>query len=417
MKLLSLSLKNIFVNRWRSLTLGLFIFFISFLMIFFNSFVLTMQNNMRNALKNAFTDDVQIRSGNTRETDMAANNTNWDDIQYLDQKQVARVKGILQSLQPVSFTQRVRQNALLVSDYDKLPVMVIGLDTNAASYKKVFQLSTGRYLGKDDSNEVLLTVEQAKKLKVKVGDTIVVTAQTKDGYGVDTALTVAGIGNLQLLSSYQIPVVYMTIKSARELAGFEAGELTDIIIQTAPKENAGEFIKQLNSKLKQKGISGATLKLTSWEEMGGGVMGIINIYKVMFYAFIFVLFLVVCILIINLVYMMGLERRQEIGMLRAIGFGRFTIIRIFMCEILIITGFFCLVGIVAGILLILVFSNIGIQTNQAMSFAMGKRFFIQLDSSQIIALVVIILGFTFLAAFYPAFKAAGTKPVETLQEI
>lgn len=85
MKLLTIALKNITVNWWRTVTLGIFIFVISFILIFFSSFVVTMQNNMQDTIINSLVGHIQIRPWNSNEEDMAGiMRYSWDDIEPLE---------------------------------------------------------------------------------------------------------------------------------------------------------------------------------------------------------------------------------------------------------------------------------------------------------------------------------------------
>lgn len=419
MKLLSISIKNIFVTRWRSLILGLFIFFISFLMVFFQSFVSSMKLNMEDQIINSLTGEIQIRSAQTEEDDMATINKSWGKIDSLDGDQVTGLEKYLDSQKDqMTYVKRVRQNAMLTAGKGKILAMIIGLDENATNYKKTYKLIDGRYLSPNNTHEIMLTKSQAEQLDVKVGDSISAMAQTKDEKPVKLSLKVVGIGNLELSSvTAQFDYAYSDLQTAQELMGFSDGQASDIIIYTKDRARVGQTVDTLKSHLNASGFSSEKIKISTWKAMGGIILGGVDLYVMTFYSFLFILMLISCLLIINLVNMMSLERHQEIGTLKAIGFSRPRIIQIFMGEILMIVTSFCLIGTLCGSLLVLYFSKAGMNAGPVLGKLVGEHFFMRFDFIQIIPQIIIILCFAFISSFYPTYKAASLKPVETLMEI
>ncbi|WP_438432118.1 ABC transporter permease [Gorillibacterium sp. sgz500922] len=419
MKIFLISIKNIFVNRWRSIILGLFIFFISFLMVFFQSFVSTMKTNMEDQIINSLTGELQIRSAQSQEGDMATINKNWGEIDYLNGKQTVALDHYLDSqTKRLTYVKRVRENAMLLYDKWKLPAMIIGLDTTATHYQQSYKLIEGKFLTPNQAHQMMLTETQAEQLKVKVGDTVGISAQNKDGKPVQLDLKVVGIGNLDLNSATaQFDYAYVDLKSAQELMGFQAGEVTDYILYTKDRATIAETQESILSDLNSAGLSPDEVKLSTWKTMGGTILGGVDLYVMTFYSFLVVLMLISCLLIINLVNMMSLERYQDIGTLRAIGFSRFRIVQIFMGEIMLIVTFFTLIGTGAGSLLVLFFSKQGLNTGPVLGKLLGDHFYMKVNAGQIIPQFLIILFFALISSLYPTLKAASLKPVETLKEI
>lgn len=414
MKLLNLSLKNIFNNWWRSLTLGIFIFIVSFILVFFNSSVTTMKNNMENTLINALTGDVLVRPSKAS-NDVFTIDADVEELEYLSTQQTAMIEATLKKMsKSLSFTKRVRQNVLFVSDKGKNPAMIFGIESQSTVYQKAIKLIQGRYI--QGPYEVILNVTQARTLKVKIGEKIGVLAQTSQGFMVDSALTIVGIGNIENLSASLSSIAFTDLQSAQELMGFQSGEATDLMVYTFDKNNANKDVSLFRGRLKEAGLNTSEISVAPWKNQGGYFMDLITIYVVMFYCFIAILLFITGILIVNLIFMMGLERRQEIGTLRAIGFSQFHIIKIFMSEILLITSFFCILGFITGSGLVLAFSKVALKIPPPWNEIMGNRFQMQFNMGQIISGIILILGFSIAVSFYPSFKAASMKPAETLKE-
>ncbi|HBI55484.1 MAG TPA: hypothetical protein DG577_10420 [Firmicutes bacterium] len=403
MRLLSIALKNIAGNWWRSLSLGLFVFLTSFILIVFNSLFMTVTGNMQDALINSLTGHVQIRSEFTEEEDMLAMKTSWTELHFLSCSDLEGITAVLNSKR-LDYTQRVRTNATLIKGVEQDYAMIIGHDPKEAHYRLAFGLEQGRYLSPSATGEVVLASYFAEQLQISVGETIQAVSEAGS-----VSLTVVGIGDVQMLSMFGYNAVFTDLESARVLAGYESGEATDVIVFVPESDQTKEVFTQLDAELQ-----GVTLSV--WEDMGGFVFNGISVYQGMGFIFILVLMVIVSILIINLVFMMGMERRQEIGTLKAIGYSRKDIIQIFLGEILIIAVAFCSLGIAAGSGLVLALSNIGFEFGPPIDFMMGKVFYIQYDFKLIFPMAAIVLLFTLVAALWPSWHAATLDPVKTLRD-
>jgi len=117
--------------------------------------------------------------------------------------------------------------------------------------------------------------------------------------------------------------------------------------------------------------------------------------------------LVASVSILNVMLMSTIERKGEIGVLRAVGYRRLDVLRLMLNEALLLG----LVGAVFGVLL---------------SVLLGMVINAQLLSDPLAftgeALLYTVLGFgfgtasSFLSGLYPAWKAANARPVEALRD-
>jgi ABC-type lipoprotein release transport system permease subunit len=429
MKLLLFALKNALRSWWRTIIFGIFIFLISFITIFVGSFSFTIQNQMEDAIINGLSGHIQIRSGSAENDDFAEQlKSRWKGASYLSAEQQKAIEDIFASRHDeVTITPRVRHGGLFISDKDKTTSLIIGLDPLATNYQDALILVDGRMLDPNNSHEIVITESLAKKLQVGVGSEIGVLSRTKDGYTTDAAVKVAGIVQYRMLSLFSFSAVYTDLATARELIGYTHDEVSDIILFLTDKNKTQELYTELLPAFRQTGmtvvgeeakpISGEGVKLSTYKSMGGFFMGIVSGFILVFYVLIILMLLVVSILISNLIFMMGIERYKEIGTLRAIGFSKFKTIRIFMTEIFCVTGFFGLLGILSGTALNLYFSIAGMPSpSPATDFIMGKSLLFRIDYPQILITLGLLFGFTFLASFFPAYKACSLRPVEILKD-
>lgn len=429
MKLLKLALKNALRSWWRTIILGIFIFLVSFVTIFIGSFSFTIRNQMEDAIINGLSGHLQVRAGNSESDDFAQQlKSRWKGAAFLTAGQQETVERILQSsLGPVTVTPRVRHGGLFISDKDKASSLIIGIDPAGRNYRDALILVQGRMLTPGARHEIVITDALAKKLAVGAGAEIGVLSTTRDGYAVDAAVKVAGIVQYRMLSLFAFSAVYTDIETARELIGYSRGEVTDIVLYLKDKGRTRESYARLLAAFRQSGIAvvgedarpiaADGLRLSTYKSMGGFYIGVVSGFALVFYVMIVLMLLIVSILIGNLVFMMGLERYKEIGTLRAIGFSKGRTIRIFLSEIFLVTAFFGLLGILAGTALSLYFAAVGMPSPSAsMDFIMGKKLYFQVEYTQIVITLGLLFAFTFLASFFPAYRACSVRPVEVLKD-
>lgn len=429
MKLVMFALKNALRSWWRTVILGMFVFLISFVSIFIGSFSFTIRNQMEDAIINGLSGHLQIRAGSSEEDDFAQQlKSRWKGAAYLDAEQLKAVRNVLRA-HPDSgtVTARVRHGGLFISDKDKASSLIIGLDPAGTHYRDALILVQGRMLDPNRGHEIVIAESLAKKLQVEAGDTIGVLSRTRDGYEIDAAVTVAGTVQYRMLSLFSFQAVYTDIDTARELIGYSHGEASDIILHLKDKDKAPRVYDELLTAFRRAGmtvvsgeakpVAGEAIRLSTYKSMGGFYMGIVSGFILVFYVLIVLLLLIVSILIGNLVFMMGIERYKEIGTLRAIGFSKSRTIRIFMTEIFCVTGFFGLLGVLSATALNIYFSIAGMPSpSPATDFIMGKRLLFRIDYAQILIALGLLFGFTFLASFFPAYRACSLRPVEILKD-
>lgn len=415
MRLLFLSFKSIFENPLRSLTLGFFIFIITLLMGVASIFFYSVETNMQDSINHAFTGDLLIRSADNKEgNDIFTMKGQWGITDKLSSADVQQISDILdQSSESFEYTSRVRQNVLFANGDYRQAAMVIGLPPEANAYKNTLKLTAGEYLSAN-SGQVVISEAQAEKLQVSIGDKLEVMANVDEEQWVQSSVTVVGIGNLELLSSFQFPVTYMDLETSQLLTGYTMGEVTDIAVYQEDRSEATPVSEQLMEELSAHGL-GHTI-VSTWDNLSGYVMSTISIYLTMFNAFFVIMLIIVGILIINLIFMMGIERRLEIGTLRAIGFSRSQNLVIFQGEILMISIIALLLGTTIAGLIVEVLSHVGIAAEPPISYLIGEKFFPQLALSQLFSVAGIVLGFVLVASFYPCYKIASLKPIETINE-
>lgn len=447
MNLIRLSLKNATAKWWRSFTLGFFILAATLVMMLSGSMIQAIKNKVTRVIQQGFTGRIQIRADNSREGDMVEQyNKAWDSIKPLSVTTVSNVLRVVDREFPeVSHTVLTRQSAYLTLNGKREETMLIGIEKDFKIYREAFLLTAGRYVNPTAENEITLTGEQAAGFGVKVGDTLRVTTKNRYGLNSEAKLKVVGTGNFIMLSLFSYKADYVPASCVRKLAGLDPGEATDILLFGGGREPETQTVRKLSLALSRQGtgnVISATEKLTSEElkvmeikftqdkagqekvkisshlEMGKVFKSVGDSLFVTLNVLVIFMLIIIGILIFNLVYLMGIERYREIGTLRAIGFSRNLVIGIFMGEILSITLFATLTGVLISCGLILLLGRTGIPSPvDAMNFIMGKTLYPELNLGQVVITITTLTGFSLLASFYPAYKAAAVDPAQTIRSV
>jgi putative ABC transport system permease protein len=446
MRLLTLSLKNAFVKWWRSITLGLLIFFTSIVMILFSSFSLSIKSKVENVIIQGITGHIQIRPEKSFEADMVdQKSSGCDTLENLSSNMVSNIKSIVRTHYPhIEYSELVRQSAFLKEGTKREQTMLIGMDPSEVRYQHAFILSSGRYLDPHGNHEILLTEEQARYFDVGTGDTIQISMKNRYGSGTHEEMNIVGIGTFTLLSVFSYKACYVDLRDIQELIRLQRDEVTDIVLFTPHKEEAENLVREMAAGFEDAGIGTVIMedekmvsddlkleilphldvkkkekiRISHYKEMGEVFRGVGESIYVLLNILLIFLMIVVSFLIVNLVYTMGIERYREIGTLRAIGFSKTVVVKIFMTEILLITAVFSLLGTLISSIFILILGQKGIPSPvPALTYIMGQTLFLEINGLQIILTLAIVLGFSFLASFFPAYKACQLKPAETLRGI
>jgi len=142
--------------------------------------------------------------------------------------------------------------------------------------------------------------------------------------------------------------------------------------------------------------------------MMSSVTTIIDLISYALIAFVSISLIVSSIMIGVITYISVLERKKEIGILRALGASKKNIRQVFNAETLI-------VGFVAGVLGIAVTFLISIIANAIIQSEFGIRDISQLPIVAAAILVGVSMFLTFIAGLFPASAAAKKDPVEALR--
>jgi ABC-type lipoprotein release transport system permease subunit len=174
-------------------------------------------------------------------------------------------------------------------------------------------------------------------------------------------------------------------------------------------------LKEINdlSKTEKLGI-----QAVSWQDASGMIGQLTFTMKVILNIFIGISLLLAGFMIMNSLLMAAMDRKQEIGTMRAIGAHSNFIYRLFFYETLFISLVFGAIGVTIGSLIVLIIGKLGIPAkgDVATFFFSGPRLYLQLNPNLILIVMTVMVVIAILATQYPAWKAMKISPLQAMQK-
>lgn len=248
---------------------------------------------------------------------------------------VAPLPGVAAVGARIDFTGQVTNGTTAIQ------VMVRGVDPEgeAALTTVKANLTAGTWFA--DREKVLIGSGLARKLGLKVGDQVFLTAL--DQYGVRNLVdaTVGGIFSLGY-GLFDDTLVLTTLTKAQETLALGPGAVTRVVVRFTDKVNtAAETALVARTLAAAPALGDAGLRAYEWKEFAQAVVSTIETRIRLLGFMLVILILLVVVGILNSMSMAVQERFREIGTLRAIGMNRKKLTRLFLAE-----GF--LLGLMGG---------------------------------------------------------------------
>jgi putative ABC transport system permease protein len=262
--------------------------------------------------------------------------------------------------------------------------------------------------------EIIIPEKLAKGLEIKIGDSVVLVANNKDGSVNGLNFTVAGV--IESLVGPQGKEGYMHIKDAQSLLRMEKPEIIEIALRIKEFDKLDDVSTDLESALAEfKNKKGKpAFEIHTWEKLSP-FANIAKMIDFMTISMRFIMIAIVLISVLNVMMMSVYERVREIGTMSAIGTAPGKIMGLFLAEGLSLGLISTLVGNIIGIVGIY-FLNI-----YKIPFAFGRNTIYLLSPtislSELVWVTAIVLLISVFATLQPAYKASKMEPVDALGHV
>ena len=337
----------------------------------------------------------------------------------LNQKQVAKVEEILSAMDAVdSFSMRVKLGAMF-SNFTQ----TTNIRLNAVIPKqevKTVPLLSDRIIERNRNHallqkgEILVPELIAKGMKVKLGDSVVLVANNKDGSVNGKTFTVSGI--LEGISGPGGRDGVIHLDDAKELLRIDGIEVSEIAIRLMDMKDLHKVFSSLKTELEsvRDKLDKPVFEVHTWEKLTP-FYNIANMIDLMTFFIKVMLVAIVLVSIMNVMIMAVYERINEIGTIAAIGTLPGKITALFVTE-----GFLLgLLGTVIGTAISLV--AIAVINAAEITFDFGRQSNLVLAPTigpgDVITIALIVIGIAVAASLQPAFKAARMDPITALRHV
>ena len=346
---------------------------------------------------------------------------------------------VKQSVPEMDFSvQRGRGWAKLVSDSGSMQAGVSGIDIkDEPEFKSVLSIVSGNIEDLAEPGTILLFEDQLKKLEVKVGDAVTVSAQTTRGVANTVDCRVVAIArDAGLMSKWNVYVPMVTLRALYQLSPNTTGAI-QIHLKPRDQSNATQIAGRLRTTLEQAGYrmmdpdprafwmkfdtvnreqwTGQKLDVTTWEDELSFLTWTLNLLNVLKVLLLLILIAIVVTGIMNTMWIAIRERTREIGTLRAIGMQRRGILLMFLFESLLLGLGSATGGAIAGSLIAAALNGAHIAVPVSMQlFLMSDHLHLAVHPGEVVRAALMLTLLTGLAALYPSFRAARLRPIEAM---
>jgi putative ABC transport system permease protein len=311
---------------------------------------------------------------------------------------------------------RLMVGALVSNGDASLEAILIGVDPKArAAVYPALALREGRHFAPGE-NGILINRGVARKLRAKIGDTLVALGNSSDGRLSAVKLKVTGVWVVKGLEAYEWGACYVDLAAVQEL--MDVGSAAGVLIFRQRDQAAGsaEIAQSLNGLFAREKLPAEAY---TWEQMGGPFIGGMLVTRFIARIMDLVMAIIVAAGVLNTALMSVFERTREIGTLRAVGARKKSILTIFLVEALLLGVAGALGGALGGAGLVAIFRRYGIPAfSEAQRYSYGgDHLYPTLHWMDVTAVPAVMVVICLLAALGPALMAARMRPADALRYV
>ncbi|MHB1005666.1 MAG: ABC transporter permease [Chloroflexota bacterium] len=277
---------------------------------------------------------------------------------------------------------------------------LVGVEPRAAQQLRDYPIVDGRFLHAEDADAAVITTSLAKQASLRVGNALKLPTTV----GV-VKLTVVGLlPERTLPGNEEVMVSLLEAQKLLDLSG--RINTVDANLDTTDQAQRDAIAQEITSRLgpdyRLGGLSSGSELLASIQT-GQAAFNLLGILALFMGGFI----------IFNTFRTVIAERRHDIGMLRAVGASRGTIVGMLLAEGLLQGCVGTALGLAlgyafgAGLLLL-----VGTSMEQYLHLKMGGPV---IEPSLVVGCIALGVGTTMLAGLLPAFNASRVTPLEALR--
>lgn len=326
----------------------------------------------------------------------------------------------------------------IISDSGSVQVGITGIDiAGERNFAKIVHVASGNLDDLKQPGTILVFESQIKKLQVKVGDAVTISAQTPRGVSNTMDCRVVAIAkDVGLMSQWSAFVPSDSLRALYQLRPDVTGAIQLHVNQKA-KGNLPRLAARLRTSLEKAGYrmmdpdprpffmkfqtvareqwTGQKLDVTTWEDELSFMMWTLKALDGLTLILMLILMGIVVMGIMNTLWIAIRERTKEIGALRAMGMQRPSVVRMFFLESLQLGLLGGCAGVLLGFVLGALINGAHIHVPLTVQiFLMSDTLKLALLPKSLLGALVLVASVTAAASLFPSFRAAKLKPVDAM---
>jgi lipoprotein-releasing system permease protein len=313
---------------------------------------------------------------------------------------------------------KIEDKELMRNSSGTYPVLIKGIDPDRAGavtgirqQLKGVDLAVLRPPKPGELPRIVVGHELMKRLGLKIGSDVSlispVPAEGKRG-APPKRMTFKLAGEFTSgMNEFDQKLIYLGLDAAQAFTGSEKS-VTGIETKLQDVERVGELSQKIQIKL-----GGWPYRIIDFRQMNSGIFSALKMQKFLMVLMLVFIVIVAAFNIASTLFMLVVEKTREVAVLKALGARDGVIMKIFVLEGQFIGAVGVLGGVVLGLLLCLVISNLRIHIAADVYLVDTLR--VMVNPWEIVGIVLGALEVSHLATLYPALRAARTYPVEAMR--
>lgn len=320
----------------------------------------------------------------------------------------------------VHASPRLVGDGLVQSPRSSIRSAIVGVAAETEGSVSVVPSSivAGAYLGGAGGGRlppVVLGAAMAERLRVGVGDKVVIHVPGESGLG---AFRVRGLYRVAS-SEFERSYAFVRLGDAQRLFALE-GRVTEVAIALDRPEDAPELQAELRGRL-ARAWPETPSEVLRWQEREPRLALMLSMMEDVYWIFYAVVFVAMVFGIANVLIMAVYERTREFGVMRSIGLRARGLLAMILWESLLLT----LVGTMLGLAIALpVVFSLGATGVDLAAFSEGLReygigavMYPRIGLDDLWSPVGLASATALIAALWPAFRAMRLKPAQAVRQI
>ncbi|HAZ14954.1 MAG: hypothetical protein A2X86_21490 [Bdellovibrionales bacterium GWA2_49_15] len=427
-----IAFRNITKSRTRSLLLGFAIAAVTTVLVVLHALTNGIQDTIMQNAMSLSSGHVNIAGFyKLSQTSAAPIITKKDFLKKLARENIPEAALII---------ERIKGWGKIISDQESIQVPMWGVDI--AEEKEILsRLSVlqGNLQDLSKRGSIVIFGEQAKKLKVAVGDTVTISMPTyRNQSNTMDVKVVAILRDMGLMSAFSVFAHHQDIREIYQMGADSTGQVMiylkdlgklaiveDRLRRLIPENGFKLMDKEANpfwmkfERVAAESWTGQKIDITNWRDETSFVKWIIDIFNAITIILTSILLFIVILGLMNTLWISIRERTSEIGTLRAIGLQKGQVTTMFVLEAFILATFGTVFGVIVGSLISKGLStlHIPIRGDAFKMFLMADTLTLTIHPTSLFIAFFTITFFVTLGALFPSYKASKLKPITAMGHI